>query len=99
MIFQGSSLKRVGVAGGCCPQAPWDLSLSRQSGRVYDKRAAGMKKIIPSAVLAPESALRSRPRVAVSSAQSKEILGRTERICKRMNENELFRLALGLASP
>ena len=53
--------------GGILPQAPWDLTLSRQDSRAHESRwrTPTGSRGIP----APESALGSHPCVALSSAQ------------------------------
>ena len=52
---------------GSLPQTPWDLSLSGQSRRRPTETG---RLRVPSPVLAPGTALGSRPRVALSSAQA-----------------------------
>jgi len=58
------------IHSGDSVPTPWDFSLSRQNG-------CGMGRMNRPTIPAPESALRLRPRRAVSSAQVTEILNPT----------------------
>jgi hypothetical protein len=53
--------------GGILPQAPWDLTLSRQDSRAHQSR--WRTPTGSGGIPAPESALGSHPCVALSSAQ------------------------------
>jgi hypothetical protein len=67
---------------------PAEFNIEKQRG----------ENITPSAVLAPGSALRSRPRVAVSSVQAEAILSQSERSVQENDGKRSFSHGIGIGS-